>query len=78
MPEGERSFALSKGPRKKFSVEVSADTYLLLKVAGAGRGGSAHGQATDVLEKWAERFLEQNAARLRGSVANERERRAGV
>jgi hypothetical protein len=73
MPEGERAFVNSKGPRRKITLLIPADTHLLLKVGG---DGSAPAQAVKVLEQWADDFLEVHAAELRSNVAERRAREA--
>jgi hypothetical protein len=77
MPEGQWAFLDSKGPRKKITLLVSPEAYLLLKVAGAAFGTSPTGKAVDVVERWAEAFLERHADELADGVAEERDRRTG-
>jgi hypothetical protein len=76
MPMGERAFADSKGPRRKITLLISAEAYVLLQLAGALSGTSPTGQGVGGVEQWAENLLEREHERLSEAVAEERERRS--
>jgi len=78
MPMGERAFADSKGPRKKITLLISSEAYLLLKVAAAINDTSATGQGVEVVESWAEDLLERDHEQLAAFLLEERARRAGA
>ena len=77
MPEGEHAWKLSQGPRHKVTCRVSAETHLLLEVAGGNFGMSATALAQEVIEQWAQEWFRANASSLRVAVAEEKAARAG-
>lgn len=76
MPDGERAFADSAGPRRKITALVSEETHLLLRLAAADVGMSLSGFVVWLLTRWADEWLRANAESLAADVAAEKERRA--
>jgi hypothetical protein len=76
MPEGERSFASSKGPRQLVALRLPASVCLLLNLAAAEVGMTRTALATELVERWAEQWLLRNQEQISSAVEAERERRA--
>jgi len=72
MPEGEHSWQTSKGPRKRVSCRLTAETYLLLHVAARGLDLTPTALATEILERWTTGWLERNRTALTAALAEER------
>jgi hypothetical protein len=76
MPEGQRSWATSKGPRTLVTLRLPASVCLLLNLAGADVGMSRTAFATKLIERWADEWLSRHREELDEAVTAEQERRS--